>query len=268
VRPKPLSFEGTDVYRLFIDEVGHDNLKASSSSLEQHLCLMGVILNGRGHRDLTERMNTLKTTTLGTNKAVLHRREIIEKKPAPFDRLRDETIRASFDAGMLGIIRDSSYTALTVLIDKHDQLKKYKVYYLNPYHYCLTTMMERYVMWLKDHQVTGDVVAEWRSPDQNKRLEAAYAYFYKHGTKNVTKAEVQACLTSSQLKIEKKEANISGLQLADLVAHPARTYLICKKRGERMTAPFGREIVKILLKTKYRKNEKGVITGYGIKYLP
>jgi hypothetical protein len=48
-------------FRLLIDEVGHNNLRASSSAEEKHLCLLGVILNGRGHFDLRQRMDALKS---------------------------------------------------------------------------------------------------------------------------------------------------------------------------------------------------------------
>ena len=70
-------------------------------------------------------------------------------------------------------------------------------------------------------------------------------------------------LSSSQIKIEKKEANIAGLQLADLLANPASRYMICRKTKERMTAPFSREVMKILLKSKLRRGRKAELMDTG-----
>ncbi len=255
------------MYRLFIDETGHDHLKSSNTPNEQYLCLMGVILNGRGHWDLTNRMDALKLATFGTKDIVLHRRELIDKNP-PFDALRDPTIRASFDASLIETIRDSVFTALAALIDKQAHIDKYQVWQYQPYHYCLAVMVERYVMWLKEQNGRGDVMAEWRGITPNMRLERSYSRLYQKGTDNVTAREMQTYLSSAQLKLEKKEANIAGLQLADLVAHPTRTHLVCELRKEKMRAPFGQEVVKILLEQKYRRSSAGVIEGFGVKKLP
>lgn len=255
------------MYRLFIDETGHGHLGSSNTPQEQYLCLMGVILNGRGHWDLKQRMDALKMETFGTTDVTLHRREIIDKEP-PFHVLKDDAIRALFDDGLMGMIRDCTYTALAALIDKQAHVAKYEVWHFQPYHYCLAVMLERYVMWLKERNGRGDVMAEWRGITPNMRLERSYTGLYRKGTDNVSASEMQTYLTSSQMKIQKKEDNIAGLQLADLVASPARTHLVCEIKKEKMKAPFGQEVVKILLKEKYRRSPEGVIAGYGVKKLP
>jgi hypothetical protein len=254
-------------YRLFIDEVGHDNLKSSNTPQERHLCLMGVILTGRAHLDLKLRMDALKNEACGTSSVVLHRREIIDKA-SPFNRLADPLVQAQFDAAIMALITDTPYTALTIQIDKQAHIDKYKVWNFQPYHYCLAVMMERYVMFLKDNAGQGDVMAEWRGINQNMKLERSYSRLYRNGTDHVTAAEMQAYLSSSQIKIEKKAANVAGLQLADILASPASRYLICRKMGERMTATFGREVVRILLKHKLRRSPDGKVNGWGLKILP
>ena len=233
---------------------------------------MGVALNGRGHKDLTDRMNALKIEAFGTTDVVLHRREILDKNP-PFDALNDPKTRADFDAGMMSLFDAAEYTALAVQIDKQALVDKYQVWNAQPYHYCLACIIERYVMWLKGKSVygfvaRGDVVAEWRGVRQNRRLEASYKRLYAKGSDNVSALEMQTHLSSGQIKIEKKDANTAGLQLADLLANPASRYLICRKAGVRMTAPFGREVMKILLTKKFRRGPRGRIEGYGVKVLP
>ena len=106
----------------------------------------------------------------GDASVVLHRREIIDKEP-PFDSLKNEATRAAFDADVLEMIRNCTYTTLAALIDKSAHIAKYQVWQFQPYHYCLAVMIERYVMWLKEHNATGDVMAEWREVNPNMKLE-------------------------------------------------------------------------------------------------
>jgi hypothetical protein len=58
-------------------------------------------------------------------------------------------------------------------------------------------------------------------------------------------------LTSKQLKVKPKANNISGLQLADLLAHPSRNEIL-HEHGllERNIAPFGKAVIEVL-KEKY-----------------
>jgi hypothetical protein len=257
------------LYRLFLDETGHDNLKIANEPREQYLCLMGVIMDLAGdHEILTQKMDALKVSTFGTTNVVLHRRELIDKKPPPFDKLHDAETRTRFDTGLLDVVANCEYVALAVLIDKKEHTERYAVWKSHPYHYCLRAMMERYVMWLKGKGAVGDVMAEWRGIKPNKKLEQAYTYIYRNGTGNVSIGEVQTHMSSAQLKIRKKEANIAGLQLADMLASPASRELICMERGEEMTAPFGKQVVKILRDDKYRRSPNGKISGWGTKTLP
>jgi len=257
------------LYRLFIDEVGHDNLNSANDPHEQHLCLLGAAMDmDTVHATLTEQMNAMKNRAFGTIDVVLHRREIIDKNPPPFDRLKDEGIREAFNAGLLAIIDETNYSAIAVIIDKKAHFEKYSRWHFHPYHYCLTAMIERYVMLLDERNARGDVMAEWRGIKPNRKLEAAYAHIYKNGTPSMGAQRFQNRLSSGQLKIRKKSANVAGLQLADLLASPASRYLICKLTGEEMKAPFGKEVVRILREKRFHRNWRGVVTGCGTKCLP
>lgn len=257
------------MYRLFIDEFGHDNLNTRNDPKEQFLSLTGVVLDlDSAHINLTNQMDALKVAAFGTRAVVLHRREIIDKKPPPFDVLLDGEVRESFTQGLLKIVSEADYTALTVLIDKKAHFEKYKVWRFQPYHYCLTAMLERYVMFLDGRNGKGDVMAEWRGKKPNMKLENAYIHVFKNGTPDMPWNRFQSRLSSGQLKIQKKEANIAGLQLADLLANPAGRDLICQKRNEQMTQVFGSQVIKILYEEKYHRNWKGIVKGCGTKTLP
>jgi hypothetical protein len=76
-------------------------------------------------------------------------------------------------------------------------------------------------------------------------------------------------MTSSELKIKPKSADIAGLQLADLIAHPSRREILLANNliaDDRDT--FGNQMCAILQKNKYLRSPKGKIPGYGTKLLP
>ena len=71
-------------------------------------------------------------------------------------------------------------------------------------------------------------------------------------------------LTSKQLKVKPKQNNISGLQLADLIAHPSRNEILHENGIKEITiAPFAKKVINILQDKYYRQVEK----IYGKKFI-
>ena len=88
------------------------------------------------------------------------------------------------------------------------------------------------------------------------------------GTQYLSAAQLAEHITSKELKVKAKGANIAGLQIADLVAHSVRRYAfktIWKKDDGKTT--FSDSIIEILEKDKFFKY-KNRIYGYGLKKLP
>jgi hypothetical protein len=216
----------------------------------------------------TALLDALKLDSLDTRDVVLHRREILNRRPAPFDRLTDEAIRRRFDERLIQLIDTAEYTAITVVIDKKEHAERYNVWQFHPYHYCLTTMLERYVLWLRGRGQVGDVMVESRGKADNIKLERAYRHIYEFGTENVSRVLMRRMLSSKEIKLKPKSANIAGLQLADLIANPAWRDLICRHRNVPMKADFGQKIVDILYAKKYRRRSDGKVEGWGTKMLP
>ena len=257
--------------RLFVDEVGHHNTMSSDDdSNERYLALTGVSMDIEYERgELSEALTAIKQFVFERSDFSLHRRDLINKHPAPFDVLRDRRKQRQFDDLILQWIRDSEYSAITVLIDKKEHIERYVVWRFQPYHYCMTVMMERYVQWLARNSLNGDVMFESRGEKENRQLAASYKRLYATGTDNVSARLFQKVLTSRDVKIKPKSANIAGLQLADLIANPAYRYLICAKTKCEMTAPFGRTVAEVLYERKYlRKPFDGKVVGWGTKTLP
>ena len=214
-----------------------------------------------------EALSLIKREVFGTDQIVFHRKEILQAKP-PFESLSEPEVRACLDHGLLDLLSLAMYRVFTVVIDKQEHLRRYQVWRFDPYHYCLTVALERYVLLLKRIGHMGDVMAESRGKKENMRLERAYKYIYNNGSDQIAAPIFQRWLSSKQIKIEPKEANVGGLQLADLLANPSCRSLICAKTNMPMTADFGKQIVDTLTKNKYLKSPTGKIEGWGTKWLP
>ena len=130
--------------------------------------------------------------------------------------------------------------------------------------------MERFVLFLHYSGHRGDVMVERRGGKEDRKLKDSYARLYERGTDNIPPERWRECLTTRELKITPKTANITGLQLADLIAHPSRRELLIERQllvDDRHT--FGDQICAILRQSKYHRNLRtGQIAGYGKKLLP
>lgn len=256
--------------RLYIDEVGNDDVKTPA---ERFLSITGVTTKKRAH-DLiiSPAIEAIKAKFFGhdpiRNPVVLHRKEIVRKEP-PFQALQDEKTNQEWQVEILGLIDRLPYIANTVLIDKHEHVRRYPVWCYNPYHYCMRAVVERYVLWLNRHNLTGDVVAEPRFPKVDKKLKDSFRYIYRNGTEHISPKVVQRCLTSHELKFDPKRNNVCGLQLVEMIAHPSHQALKVAFTGEPMKASFGKLVVEILDRSHYARDPKtGETEGWGKKRLP
>jgi hypothetical protein len=256
--------------RFFIDEVGNDDVRHPS---ERYLSLTGIITKTSGHeKRITPEIEALKSDLFGHDPprktVVLHRREIVRREP-PFGALQDFATNAEWERRILALIEGLPYIAITVMIDKHEHMQKYSVWQFNPYHYCVRALVERYVLWLNRNNLTGDVVAEPRFKKADKKLKASFEYIYKHGTEHIPAATIRRRLTSQEIKFEPKSANVCGLQLVEMIAHPSHQALKAKFTGEQMAASFGSRVVEILLRGRYSRHPKsGLVESWGQKQLP
>jgi len=260
-------------YRIYIDEVGNHDLTHADDPNHRFLSLTGVILESSfALHVLQPEMEQIKRDFFQSDPDVpiiFHRKEMLNKRP-PFQSLRDPVTAARFNAVLLTALARWQYRVITVVLDKKTHRDQYQVWHYHPYHYCLTVLLERFILFLHYGNHRGDVLVERRGGKEDDKLCESFARLYANGTDNIPAERWKLRLTSCQLKIKPKSANISGLQLADLIAHPSRREVLVENElvvDDRDT--FGDQICTILRQSKYLRNEKtGRITGYGKKLLP
>jgi hypothetical protein len=197
---------------------------------------------------------------------VLHRKDIVNKR-LRFSFLRDPIAERKFNSELLLLLTNLNYGAITVTIDKREHLERYRVWHKNPYHYCMEAMIERYSMHLNGIGAVGDIMVEARDKKLDKKLKDNYQFFYRNGTSHLGDEDIKRALSSRELKLERKAANVSGLQLADLFAHPASVAHRRRQSGHRVPDNFGGKVATVLA-GKYRRSYGGRVDGYGRKWLP
>ena len=256
-------------YRLYFDETGNGDLRVAKKNPNQrYLSLTGLIIRQDIHDGLvSDQLVRIKREIFGEQSVVLHRRDIVSRKDI-FSRLNDEELRAKFRAKIAELLETAPVTAITVTVDKLALLEVQTQRPFGVYHYVLIWLLALFVKWLDRHGYYGDVEGEMRGPKHDAQLRRALRVFYKEGGE-FPKEVIQSRLTSHELRLKSKKANIAGLQLADLLAHPAlRLHL--SRRSAKIAAPDEYVVLaKILETSKYDRDIKdGEVEGWGRKWLP
>lgn len=196
---------------------------------------------------------------------IFHRKEIMNCKP-PFECLKDPMVRKKFDARLLELLTNWDYTVISVCLDKKNHKDTYSVWRYDPYHYCLAMIMERFVFFLESNNSVGDALAESRGGKEDRRLKDSFHRLCQKGTEYFSPERFQGRLTSQQLKVKEKKLNISGLQIADLIAYPSRNEILIENHNfNREPGPFTKKVIQILQNKYYQRY--GMIKGFGKKFI-
>ena len=171
--------------------------------------------------------------------------------------LKDEKVKLLFDKELIDFLNKWEYIVITVCLDKKAHKDTYQVWRYDPYHYCLALLLERYTFFLEQKQKQGDVMAESRGGKEDKRLKASFQKLWNEGTQFIPPERFHEVFTSKQLKVKPKSNNISGLQLADLIAHPSRNEILFENNLlDKPLAPFAKKIIRILQLKYYQHHGK------------
>lgn len=258
-------------YRIYIDEVGNSDLNSSNLKDHRFLCLTGVIIDLKEVAAVVQpELDYLKNSFFKSDPddpVILHRKEILYKK-GPFTVLKDKEIEERFNKTLLGLLEKWNYTVIAVVIDKEEHNTRYSTWKYDPYHYCQEIMIERFRLFLNINQAVGDVMFESRGGKEDMRLKTSFRKLMENGTHNLSSEQLTEHITSKELKIKSKLSNIAGLQIADLLAHPARRWAFKNMMDmDEGTNTFSDKILSIMESEKFFRY-LGKIAGYGVKKLP
>lgn len=257
-QPKPAR------YRLYIDESGDHAYKLLDDPAHRYLALLGVWFEQRSdYIDYENALSAFKQSIFGHAEVHLHRSDIINRK-GPFGRLCDSDTKQRFDDGLIEVLQQARFRMVCVVLDKQRHQEKYSSP-LHPYHYCMTALAERYCGWLDLKNAVGDIMAESRGRAEDNQLMQAYERLYEAGTYYLKPEKFQRVLTTRKLKVKPKSADISGLEMADILAHPVKQFVLTEAKLVR-SGNGGLYAGRLLdaVKPKFNRNiYTGTVNGYG-----
>jgi len=260
-------------YRIYLDESGdhvlHDDLVMQQAG-HRYLGLTGCVLTMDNYRRFHIVFEGLKQKHFPHNPdepVVLHRTDLINCR-GPFACLRDPTARAAFESDLIELLSATDILVVGVVIDKSALRREYPNPF-HPYHMALDFMLQRYCGYLNHFNRSGDVMAESRGGHEDMILKNAYSHIYAHGDMHHQSEFYKRALTSKELKVKPKTANISGLQLADLLAYPVRQEILLEHgKIEDPGEVFGKRVCGTLAGKYNRHLSSGQVAGYGKVLFP
>jgi len=184
---------------------------------------------------------------------VLHSHEI-RKEREDFNILRNAETRVAFLAQLGAVIEAAEFTIIAAVIDKQRHLEKYTEP-ADPYEIALAFCMERLQRYLMDIGQTGHtthVQVECRGKKEDAALELEFRRICDG--KNII-----GKMPNLDIRFMDKKHNSTGLQLADLIAHPIGRHAISSDQPNRAYD---------ILKPKFRRGPSGQIDGFGLKTFP
>jgi hypothetical protein len=240
-------------YVVYVDESGDHSL---SSINPQHpvFVLAFCLIKASDYIDsIVPEFQRLKFAFWGYDSVVLHGHEI-RKEYGDFAILRHADTRTAFIARLNRVIGAAEFTVIAAVIDKQRHKEKYSDP-ADPYEIALTFCMERLQRCLMErgqaHRLTH-IQVECRGRTEDAKLELEFRRICD-GKNAVGK------MPNLQLRFMDKKHNSTGLQLADLVAHPIGRHAISPGQPNRAYD---------IIESKFRRGPKGEISGYGLKTFP
>lgn len=149
---------------------------------------------------------------------ILVRSEIVKKRNI-FRTLQDPEISAHWEDRIIQFLDLHVAQVITAVLDKEAFLRNSQSSGLRPYGCCMETLTSIYDQWLGQVGGTGDVMAESRGKKEDRELKEDFRKFM---IGQGSLLESPPSVTSSQIKLNRKTDNITGLQIADLLAYPSK----------------------------------------------
>ena len=266
---RPSKFE--DRYRLYLDESGDHVFRDTDEIAHRYLCLLGCWFRNPDYMKFHEALESLKTKHLPhhpDDPVVLHRDDMINARKA-FKNLRDDARREAFDAELLQVIQAAEFKVVAVVIDKHELRRSYAEAASHPYHLGLGFLLQRFAGFLNHINRVGDIMGESRGGKEDRLLKESYSRVFERGVWMTKAHTFQSALTSGELKLKPKTANIAGLQLAGLLGHPVKQWVLRHYGHTNVAlAPFAQRLMEVAEPKFNRQLYDGRVEGYGMVLFP
>ena len=212
---------------MYVDESGDDVMEPDkwSSPDARYLGLTGVVIASETYRTrIHPEFEALKQEFFPhdpDDPVILVRNQIASGREK-FSVLRDPEVAAHWEDRILWFFDKYVSQIITVVLDKEEYLNSVPLPAQRPYSYAMNALTDLYDQWLGLVGGTGDVMAESRGKNEDRELKRDFQKFMIESGSLPDVQEYRRSISSSQIKLNLKTDNITGLQLADLLAYPSK----------------------------------------------
>lgn len=212
---------------IYVDESGDHGLRSIDAAYPIFVLAFCIFRKTDYIEKVVPTLQAFKFKWFGHNLIVLHENEIVRRKP-PFAFLQFDDIRQRFIGDLNHIVAQAPMTVIAAVIRK-DALIRHYVKPQNPYQLALLFCLEKAHEFLRLEGAANNkthVICEARSPrstghpgqeDQQLATEFQRIVAGRHVLQAPDRPGAMSCF---DLVFASKQANSSGLQLADLIARP------------------------------------------------
>jgi len=201
-------------YIVYVDESGDHSLESIDPEYPVFVLAFCVFHKRHYSEKIIPAVEKLKFNYFGHDSVVLHENEI-RKQKGPFVFLSQLAVREEFMARLGSIMDASNFILITCVVDKA-RLSKSEGAGSNPYHvalgFCLDALRSFLAEKAQDHLKTH-VIVECRGRKEDAELELEFRRICDGN--NATNKNLPFDVVFAD-----KKTNLTGLQVADLVARP------------------------------------------------
>jgi hypothetical protein len=243
-------------HMVFVDESGDHSLAALDPGFPIFALVFVIVRKLDYVRALVPAIKEFKFRFWGHDCVVLHAYEM-RKPRGEFAFLQVAPVREAFMDALNDLIASLEMTIVAVVIRKDRLRQRYAKPY-SPYDIALGLGLERVQRFLLDRGQAGrltHVIAEARGAKEDDDLELEFRRLMDgRGALGSKIGQVPF-----ELRFEPKKANLEGMQVADLVAHPVARHVL---KPEQLNRAFD------ILRPKLMHDVAGFAGGTGLKVFP
>lgn len=240
---------------MYLDESGDHNLDKIQDTYPVFVLTGVVVKDGIALREIETQFNQLKQQFFGTEEIIFHTSDMTRNRNG-FEKMKDAQFKNHFCDALNTVMMTSKYQVIAAVIDKKKHKERYGDNAFDPYHLCLSALIERFCFEIGNKAAGGMIIAEKRSKLLDKQLQLVWGQMCTSGTRHLAGSNIAKRIGGFHLAGKKE--NIAGLQLADLIASPIGRYVM----GKPVRKDFR------IIEKKFRCNGMGDYKGYGLVTIP
>jgi Protein of unknown function (DUF3800) len=240
-------------YIVYADESGDHSLTSIDPQFPVFVLAFCVVKKSVYIDHVVSAFQRFKFEFWGHDGVVLHGHDIRKAKD-DFNILLNPTTREKFFERLNGVIEAADFMIIAAAIDKARHVAKYTEP-ADPYEIALVFCMERLQRYLINQgqaERTTHVQVECRGRTEDAKLELEFRRICDG--KNII-----GKMPNLDVRFMDKKHNSTGLQLADLAAHPI---------GRHVMKPGQPNRAYDVLEPKFRRGPAGMVKGFGLKIFP